>query len=77
MNSNIREIYYKIKESTFAKSVILIAGGTAAAQGINVILTPIITRIYSPEEFGVLSLFVALMGILSTVASLRYEWAIP
>lgn len=64
-------------KSPFAKSVVLIAGGTASAQIINILFTPIVTRLYLPEEFGVLSIFVAIVGMLSTVSSLRYEWAIP
>lgn len=77
MNINMRDIKNKIKVSGFAKSVVMIAGGTASAQVINVLMTPIITRMYTPEEFGVLALFIAVLGLLSTIASLRYEWAIP
>lgn len=77
MKMNRLKIINRFINSNFTKSVMLIAGGTAAAQIINIIMTPIVARLYLPEEFGVLSLYVALLGIISTIASLRYEWSIP
>lgn len=53
------------------------AGGTATGQAIVVAASPILTRIYTPEEFGVLAVFGSLLGILGVVASLRYDLAIP
>lgn len=53
------------------------AGGTATGQVIVVAASPILTRIYTPEEFGVLAVFGSLLGILGVVASLRYDLAIP
>ena len=38
---------------------------------------PLLTRIYSPEEFGALAVFVAVLGIFSALSSLRYNVAIP
>lgn len=71
---------HKIKQllsSKFAKSVVLISGGTALAQVFNAIFSPIITRIYSPEEYGILTVYLSILGILSIAGSLRYEYAIP
>ena len=46
----------------FAKNFFLIAGGTAFAQVINALMSPIITRVYSPEEYGVLTVYVSLLA---------------
>jgi O-antigen/teichoic acid export membrane protein len=51
--------------------------GTAIGQCIAVALAPVLTRIYSPAMFGVLGLFTAALTILSVVAALRYEMALP
>lgn len=67
----------KIGNSTFVKSVALIAGGTAFAQVLSVILSPIITRIYPPDQYGVLTTYTALLGLLSISSSLDYQNAIP
>lgn len=77
INNFLHNILLRIKKSHFTKSVLLIAGGTASAQIISILITPLITRIYLPQEFGVFSLFMASLGLLSPVASLKYEWAIP
>jgi O-antigen/teichoic acid export membrane protein len=38
---------------------------------------PLLTRFYSPEDFGLLAVYVGLVGLVSVVASLRYQLAIP
>lgn len=73
----VSNIQKRISNSKFYKSVLLIAGGTALAQLSNALLSPIITRLYTPDEYGILTTFMALMGILSVVGSLKYELAIP
>ena len=46
------------------------------AQVIPVAISPILTRIYSPEEFGALALYIAALSIVSVAACFRYELAI-
>ena len=50
--------------------------GTTIAQAIPIAITPILTRLYTPEDFGVLALFVAVTSILGSIANGRYELAI-
>lgn len=50
--------------------------GTAIAQAIPIAISPILTRIYTPEDFGVFALYMAVASILSVVATGRYEMAI-
>lgn len=66
-----------LPKGQFARSVSIIAGGSAAAQIISLVLSPVITRLYSPKEMGVFSVFTSILMILSAVASLRYDRAIP
>ncbi len=54
-----------------------LVGGTAGAQLIGIAAAPILTRLYSPEDFGVLAVFAGLLAIVLVVSSLRYELAIP
>lgn len=65
-----------IPKSSFARSVITLMTGTTIAQAIPIIITPALTRMYSPEDFGVLALFIAITTILGSVANGRYELAI-
>ena len=50
--------------------------GTAGAQAIAVGFTPIITRLYGPEAYGLLGTFMALVAVLVPVATLAYPIAI-
>jgi O-antigen/teichoic acid export membrane protein len=61
----------------FLKAVSVLVGGTAFAQLIGLICLPILTRLYSPEDYAVLGIYVAIVSILSVIACLRLEIAIP
>jgi len=61
----------------FAHSVAVLAGGTAAGQLLVVASSPILTRLYLPDEFGSLAVYVSLLTFILGVASLRYNLAVP
>jgi len=63
-------------KSEFSRNVLTLMTGTTIAQAIPIAISPILTRIYTPEDFGILALFVAMTSILGTIASGRYELAI-
>ncbi|MEZ2744890.1 lipopolysaccharide biosynthesis protein [Halopseudomonas bauzanensis] len=65
-----------LPKSNFSKNVITLMTGTTIAQAIPVAITPVLTRLYTPEDFGVLALFVAISSIFSSIACGRYELAI-
>ena len=50
--------------------------GNIIAQALPILVTPILTRIYTPEDFGVLALFLAITSILGSIVNGRYELAI-
>lgn len=54
-----------------------LAIGTGLAKIIGLLSIQILTRIYSPEHFGTLSVFTALLLILTPLMTLRYELAVP
>lgn len=54
----------------------MLAGGTAAGQIIAVIFLPVLTRLYTPEDFGVLGVFASILSIMMVIAALRFEIAI-
>lgn len=55
----------------------MLASGSAAAKVIGVVTVPVITRLYLPEHFGVLSVFTAIAALLVPFGTLRYSMAIP
>lgn len=70
----------KIREAvkgSFAKSVLMLTGGAVFAQAMNFLLSPVITRIYVPEEYGIMIIYNATLGMVSLLGTLTYELAIP
>jgi O-antigen/teichoic acid export membrane protein len=67
----------KLKGKSFLKNVLLLAGGTAIAQIIMIASSPIVSRLYSPEEIGVLTVYTSILSMLAAFATLRFELAIP
>ncbi len=63
-------------KSEFSHNVLTLMTGTTIAQAIPIAISPILTRIYTPEDFGLLALFVAIASIFGSIANGRYELAI-
>jgi O-antigen/teichoic acid export membrane protein len=77
VQEKIRELKNRVFSDTLAKGILIIAGGTVIAQIIGIVTTPIISRLYTPADFGVLGLFTATLSILALAGGFRYELAIP
>ncbi|MBZ0251999.1 MAG: oligosaccharide flippase family protein, partial [Candidatus Methylomirabilis sp.] len=50
---------------------------TALSQGLVVLASPALTRLYEPADFGALAVFVSLISALVVVGTGRYELATP
>jgi len=73
----VSAVISRVRNNRFYAAVAWVAGGTAAAQIITVLTTPVITRLYSPADYGVLSMFVAILAVLQPLSTLTYSVAIP
>jgi len=58
-------------------SMLSLVRGTALAQLVFVLATPILTRVYSAAELGVFGVYTAVVVVASRVVGLRYEMATP
>jgi O-antigen/teichoic acid export membrane protein len=63
------------RKSEFSRNVLKVMTGTTLAQVLPLAVAPILTRLYTPDEFGVYFLFAALLGILSVGITGKYELA--
>ncbi|MBQ2263748.1 MAG: oligosaccharide flippase family protein [Loktanella sp.] len=54
-----------------------LAFGSGIGRVIGIASIPVLTRLYSPEDFGVLAVFTALVAILAPLVTLRYVLALP
>jgi len=62
--------------SEFSRNVFTLTTGTTIAQAIPILVSPVLTRLYSPEDFGILALFLAVTSIVALFSTARYENAI-
>lgn len=72
----IKKLKNKLPKSEFARNVLTLMTGTTIAQAIPIAISPILTRIYTPENFGVFALYVSIISLLAIIATGRYELAI-
>ena len=61
----------------FARSVGVLAAGTAGGQAITILASPFVSRLYTPEQFGTFGVYLALVSIAAAVVALRYDAALP
>tara|TARA_R110000850_G_scaffold96655_4_gene201889 strand:- start:25455 stop:26822 length:1368 start_codon:yes stop_codon:yes gene_type:complete len=71
------ELLDRLVPAGFARHVSVLVGGTAFAQALMLLALPVLTRLYTPDDFAVLAVYASLLAILASVACLRLEIAIP
>ncbi len=65
------------KLGTFGRSVLILGSGTAFAQGANILIAPILSRVYTPAEIGIFGTIQNLLAFAVVFATLRYDQAVP
>lgn len=66
----------RIKKSEFVRNVLVLLTGTTIGQLIPIMISPILTRYYTPDDFGIFALFISLVSILAIIATAKYDLAI-
>ena len=78
--SSFRQLMLKkissYKPSEFKKNVAVIFSGSVAAQIIVIVATPILSRLYTPEQYGIYGLFLSIVAVTGILSSFRYTNAI-
>jgi len=65
-----------IKKSEYTKNIITLLSGNTIAQALPIAVSPILTRLYTPDDFGVIGLFGSITLLLGSIASAQYNAAI-
>ncbi len=66
----------RFRSSSFAKDTAVLTLGTAVAQLAAIAAMPVLSRLYTPADFGLLAVFLAVSSIVATAITLRYETSI-
>ncbi len=54
-----------------------VARANLLAQVLSLLASPLLTRLYSPADFGTVALFTSLLSIFLSFATLRLDWSVP
>lgn len=65
-----------LPKGSIARGIVALASGTATAQAITACSMPVVTRLYTPAQIGVISLFLSFFGFWASLLSWRYESAL-
>lgn len=70
------KLLQKYKNNSFIKNSVILTIGTVIAQGVPVLFSPVLSRMFPPEQFGLLAILTSITVILSTISTGKYESAI-
>jgi len=76
LKSQIKIFFNRLRNSSFVKNVLVVMTGSAVAQVIGFALTPIISRLFTPSDFGVFGSFNSVATIIAAGVTLQYTQAI-
>jgi O-antigen/teichoic acid export membrane protein len=77
VKNRIVNLKNKFKHNLFYQNIAIVTGGNILAKIIGILATPIITRIYSPHDYGMFSIILSFIGIVGSLSTLRYAVTIP
>jgi O-antigen/teichoic acid export membrane protein len=63
-------------KSEFSRNVLTLMTGTTIAQAIPIAISPILTRIYTPEDFGMFALYMSIVSFVAIIINGKYDMAI-
>lgn len=66
----------RIKRSEFVKNTLTLVTGTSIAQIIGILLYPVLSRMFLPSEFGLLSTIAQISAIIMIISTGKYEGSI-
>ncbi len=69
-------IFRSWKQSEFLRNVVKVSSGRLTAMAIAVLATPIVSRLFAPEDYGVAAVVIAAIGISASFLPLSYERAV-
>lgn len=72
-----RLLKWRLSTNLFDRGVVVLAIGAFGGQGILLLAAPILTRLYSLEDFGLLAIYSGTLSLIVSVSSLSYQLAIP
>ena len=75
-NLTIQNIWLRLRFSSYFRDVAMVSLGTGIGQATLLISAPVLTRLYSPQDFGVFAIFTTSHMLLTLFITCKFEQAI-
>ena len=69
-------MWNRILKSEYFRNTLTLVSGNTVAQIIPLLAEPFLTRLFPPEDFGLLALFISISSLFAVIATGRYELAV-
>lgn len=66
----------QLNTGSFFKNVTTLAAGTTVAQVITILASPVLSRLFTPEDFALFAAFTSIAALFAIIATGKYELAI-
>lgn len=76
MLKNLVNKFRSVYRNEFIRNVLTLMTGTALGQGLALLLSPILTRLFTPKDFSAFEQYALLLSVFTVVITGRYEFAI-
>lgn len=73
----LRSRFSRLTGSDILRDVLKLVSGTLGGRLIALAAMPLVTRLYSPDDYALLAVYLAAVGLGGTIACLRLDVAIP
>lgn len=66
----------RLRSSEFFRNVFTLVSVTSIAQAVSILIYPVLTRLYSPGEMGLFSLYMSIISLTGILSTGKYELAV-
>ena len=63
--------------SRFRRNFLKVARANLIAMALPILATPILTRLFTPADYGTLAVFTSVLALLVSFCTWRFDWALP
>lgn len=72
----MKNLIKRLRTSSYVHDIVMQSSGNTLAQALGVISIPILSRLYSPADFGTLNIFLHAVSFMTILITWRYEYLI-
>lgn len=73
----LRDLLSTSTGSQFKRNFLKVARANIVAMALPIAATPLLTRLFSPGDFGALAIFTSVLSLLVAFATWRFDWSLP